>query len=940
MTLQFADELGLTGPGVESLSRHWDSWARQCDPPITADAFLTDRISVRDVLDEKIRFAPSRSGSSHLLMIRADSVEEAAAFAVAVVMTSDSLRDQALVVSEPEGWRYVEANLQLRIAIAIRTEVAEKPILRKGLLVIIPHATGDLTEKSDGTELVLERPDIYEFEKALIAIGVEESDARRYAVNTGRSWTVFRRQRATNLAIRHPNWLDIPQSASLTLVCLLGAWFGNNNSDCQVVERLGGRSYEDIEQDLRELAIRDDAPVLHIGAVWKAKSPLELFTLFGSRITSHQLDRFFVIAKDLLSTPDPQLELPDEERWAAQVHGKVHPYSGLLFESVCDSLIKLAVRGPEQAELYALNIEDRVARLVRELLGSAEGERWLSLASYLSTLAEAAPNEFLRAVEKSLSSPDAPVTRLITETGDSGLMGGCWHCDLLWALERLAWVPNRLARVALILTRLSHVPIKGNWGNTPNESLFGLFRSWLPQTAANLSTRIRALELLIDKDEEAGFDILKRLVEDGMQVGHTSARPKWREDDAGAERSITYAEMHRMIDIAKKKILKLSDGNAHRIAALLQTGLRHPKELPKVLALMEPFTETVATGGDRETLRTALREHIHWHRNYDESPTLELNEWLEPVEMLYERLAPRDLVIRHRWLFDKSWLNLPCWDRDEGYEGKTNIITQWRISALTELYREQGASGVDNLIAACNEPGIVGNALTKVAWYDDILWPEWIAEKGKDFAPNTPMSQCIFGFLRSTASPASGELLQEVIAIGEQAEWDTAKFACFLVLARVEPETWQLVEDCGLEVRTAYWQNVHPYFPRNKESLEFALERLLEAKRPLTALWCCQPSIEETKPHQLFAVLQQLLYEDEADGPKIDSWHLAKALEQLEKSGEIEKNELIRLEFGLFPALGHGLGEKTRAAMLHEAITSEPSGVFQDSCRVQWFYTG
>ena len=56
----------------------------------------------------------------------------------------------------------------------------------------------------------------------------------------------------------------------------------------------------------------------------------------------------------------------------AQVHGKVHPHSGLMFESVCDSLMKLAVRGSEQLGLQALNIEERVSGLIHELLDNAD----------------------------------------------------------------------------------------------------------------------------------------------------------------------------------------------------------------------------------------------------------------------------------------------------------------------------------------------------------------------------------------------------------------------------------------------------------------------------------------------------------------------------------------------------------------------------------------
>ena len=392
VALQFGEEIGQLGSGVESCSQHWRTWSQQCAPVITADALFMDRTAIRETLNAKIQEILSRPGASHPLTIRADSVEEAVAFVVATILAAGDLKDQSLVVTDTDGWRYVEANPQLKIAVAACTEVAFKPVIRAGLLVVVPHATGDLSGNSETGEFVMERPNIYEFEKALVATGMEESDAKRFATSTGRSWTVLRRQLATNPAIRNPGWLNVPQSGSLAMLCLLGTWNNENEADRQVVARLANRPYEDIEGDLRRLAKLDDAPLLFIGSVWKAKSPLELLGLFGDRITRQQLDRFFAIAMEMLGAPDPQLELQEEERWKAQIHGKVHPFSELIFDSICDTLIKLAVRGPEQPGLDALRIEDRVASLVHNLLNDADGIRWLSLASHLPTLAEAAPN--------------------------------------------------------------------------------------------------------------------------------------------------------------------------------------------------------------------------------------------------------------------------------------------------------------------------------------------------------------------------------------------------------------------------------------------------------------------------------------------------------------------------------------------------------------------
>ena len=464
MALQFAEELGFVGDGIESLSRYWQLWSQQCNPVITRESFFFDRTATNDQLIEKIRSGLNQPNISPPLTIRADSVEEAAAFVVASLISSGDLANHALVVTSPEGWRFIETNRQVKLVIAARTDVATNPSLRTGLVVIIPYATGDTTAQLQGTEVLLERPSIYEFEKALVAIGMEESDAKRYAISTGRSWTVLRRQRAINLAIRNPAWLDASQSKSLPLLCLLGAWNAGKEADRQIVARLADCPYEDVERELQQLAKLDDAPVLRIGAVWKAKSPLELLNLFGGHITRSELDRFFLIAREMLVAPDPQLDLPDEQRFSAAVYGKVHPYSGLLFESVCDALVKLAVRGSEQSGLHALGIEARVGRLVHDLLNDADAQRWLSLASHLPMLAEAAPSDFLTAVEKSLRLSSTPVTRLLSESATSGIGGKCWHAGLLWALETLAWAPPQLARVALLLAQLTRVPIQGNWG--------------------------------------------------------------------------------------------------------------------------------------------------------------------------------------------------------------------------------------------------------------------------------------------------------------------------------------------------------------------------------------------------------------------------------------------------------------------------------------------
>jgi hypothetical protein len=408
-----------------------------------------------------------------------------------------------------------------------------------------------------------------------------------------------------------------------------------------------------------------------------------------------------------------------------------------------------------------------------------------------------------------------------------------------------------------------------------------------------------------------------------------AARPKWRDDDAGAGRSVTYAEMDEMHAAAKERLFQLSASNPSRIATLLQnTRKDEPEEVFKVLALMAPFTLPAVTDEDREILRRALRKTIHWHRNYNDAPATEFEAWLQAVERCYERLAPVDLVRKHCWLFNSHWIELPTREREDPVDARQAAFSEARSSALEEIQKNLGMMGVENLVAACAEPGTVGQTLAEMDCAEGH-WPEWFTTKGGNFEQGTHMAWCISGFLHTTKSPRSAELLRNVMTIGDRQAWDVDKRVRFLVLARPERDTWQLASACGPDVETAYWAIAQPahYLHAESADLLFVLRRLLDAKRPRTALQCAKYALNHVGADLLYSALQQFMAGEEPEGPRLESWHLGEMLESLEKSNAIEKMALIQLEFGLFPALGYG--QESRAAALYAGVMAEPA-LFKD----------
>jgi hypothetical protein len=928
VALWFAETLGITGPGVESLEQYWRTWSQQSSPSISPEALFAGRENSREQLIQQLR-KRLEEGHGDLLKIQADSVEEAVAFVCVVIQQDENLRSVGLVVTEPKGWRFVDANPAIKVVVAARPEVAERPAVRRGLVIVIPCASGDMAVhyrgaagRQPGTGLVLERPRRGDFEKALVKLGLDEAEAQRLSESTGRSWSVFRRRRSINPAIRKPRWMEMLEARALATVCLLGAWKNDNPEDRAIVSRLAGRSYEEVERELRNLAQVDDAPVLQIGSVWKAKSPLELLDLFGERITSGELERFFEVAWEILAAPDPVLDLPEEKRYAARIYSKMRPQSEILISALCDTLIKLAVRGPILPSLLALNIEERVANLVHNLLHDADKVRWLSLSSLLPALAEAAPEAFLEAVEHSLNKPNQPVTSLLRETGDSALFGKCWHAGLLWALETLAWSPRFLGRVALILAQLAHIEIKGNWGDTPFNSLVDIFRPWLPQTGVSLEERIRILDLLVEKDPDIAFDLLDRLAYIGPDTAFPTARPKWRDYDTGAGRGIPQQEIFRMVHAAVDRMIVLAKGNPGRVARLIQKANVFDKKRRK--AIFDLAAEFISSGTDeaREVVRAGLRKTIHWPRNNDKSPESAVAENLKPLEDLYEALTPQDPIIRYRWLFAESVPKIPTLLRED-YTTMVQYLASERMHALQEIYNQLGMDGVERLAATCPGEPWVGTNLAKLDLLTGTL-AEWILRKSDDFTENDPLTVTIRGLLRSLLLDLATELIRRVLQASKKQHWPPERIARFLTLARPEKATWQIVSSCGSEVEKSYWVQVPLFCLReDEEDLGIPLRRLLEAGRPRTAFQVCRLVLDKTDPCLIADILEQMVHAKESNGPHPDPSDIAQAIERLEASRGIDNSRLVRIEFLALPLLGYG--NEHRAETLYATLMSDPS---------------
>ena len=904
-----SEQLGIAGPGIHSVESWWERWASQTRYTLTPAAIFTGREAVRDELLRMLEPQPSFTG------IRADSAEEAAAFACAGLIAAGQA-DVAAVVSDAGAFHWLEASSGLRVVIAATPEIGALWRPREGVTLIVPSNPSRAGRTGDGPggEVTLPRILRHDFEQALVELGHDPADAARLARNTGRSWSIYRRVEASNPAMAHPAWLDRPAARSLTTLCLAGAWITGRDGDTAFIERIAGRPYPEIERDLRELAIADDSPVLRIGDVWMALSPVELLHLVGPRIASDELDRYYLEMEALLSERDPVLDLDPEQLWAASAYGKRRAASGLLIDGMGDSLVKLSVVGELMEALAPARPSSRAAILVRRLLSDAGRDRWLSLANVLRELAEAAPEEYLLQLEAGLHRGDDGPVALIRETGSAGPGGGCcWHADLLWSLELLAWSPRRLVKIATLLAAMSDTPVAGNWANTPMATLVSLFRPWWPQTAADERGRVAAIDRVIERYPEPGWKLLNALGTGGGSTATPNAHPQWRVDDLGftrplARRSASYERAIRT------RLIALAAHRPDRLADLLRELRSYPSH-DQVAILDHAQAFVGQDDADREILRAALRKYLWWEHSFNDEKEHGTQAHLARADRLYSLLAPDDLVTRHGWLFAASWIESPQGNgRDDSGEDHAGAL---RRDALLEIIGQQGWDGVLALARAAAEPLLAGIALGQMPNFQIAIDPLLVLIRDPD--PASDRVILLRGYFAALADDRLEALLTALEARPEIAADAQARINLLLRLP-AGPVSWERADRAPAEIRTAYWRQMSPRL-YEEERNRFVLGRLMEFERPRTALAIAQFRPAEIEPDLLLDILSAFAKGQEPEGPVLDHWRLERIIKALEENDAVDRPRLALLEWGLYPILKHGRGSPK---VLSEQLVSYP----------------
>ncbi len=806
-------------------------------------------------------------------------------------------------------------------------DLAQRAV-RAGHRVLIPRVRG---EGVTGT-LNVPRPHREAATSALEVMGLSHDRARELGGLARRSMLALRRRLATSAAVGQPAWAGPEVGPNLLPMLLLGALNDQIEGDRDVLTALAGESADAVLARLVGLAAAADPPVLRRGSVWYLASKADAWEALSRYIARTLLERFETVAVGALGTPDPSFELPPDQRWAAGLYQKKRAHSGLLTRSIADTLALLGARVGVGSVGGGMTAADIAARAVRRLFEQAgrDWTRWASLAPVMPSLAEAAPDDFLNALEAGLAGDEpSPVMGLfghdVAHTFSSSP-----HTHLLWALERVAWSPALLGRAALVLAELARRDPGGSLQNRPRKSLRSIFLPWMSATAAPMETRLEVIDLLREREPEAAWELMADLLPRWHDSNMRAGRPDWREWAPHGETRTTGIVLERHAEEMVRRLIADVGTDGSRWRVLVEAVDDVPLAAHEaLLGALAGAADAALPSATRTAVWNALRELLHRHRSVNEADWRMPDDRLDAIDGIFRRFEPEELVERYAWLFS----NRPALPDGRGdYRDHGRRVEERRIDAMRAWYPLLGVSGVLELAARLDRPDALGQALAETQ----------LVEAGADEAAfvHSALASAARGARVAgraylvTATRLRGPDTIPALVDVEGAAWPHTVRAEAVLALPMGQSTWAIVDRLDDTGQAHYWGEA-PHFWVEGPDVERAMRELVRHGRAQAALDLAAAYAD--KPHApVAAVVRETLLAAarlalDANGERVSGYEITTLFELLERAvaaGEIGEEEVAQLELLYLPAIS----DERPPRLLHAAMGREPTLFVDAAC--------
>lgn len=711
------------------------------------------------------------------------------------------------------------------------------------------------------------------------------------------------------------DWSRKEFAPDLSVAFLMGGWNDSTKGDLEAGAALSKKDVNQWTAAIRRTLQDPDVPLSLRNGTWSSRNRAEVWETLGKSLFDSDLDLFRSVATKVLSEPDPAFDLPANERYMANIKGRVPTHSRALRQGMADTLAVMGGRPKCFLNCSESKAESTALLVVREVLGGADWVLWGSLNDLLPLLAEAAPGEFLSAVEAALERDPCPFKKLFAEEG-SGFMGDNYLTGLLWALETLAWDEQYLARVAVILAGLSVMDPGGNWANRPGNSLTAILLPWLPQTTASVEKRLTAMRTVVKEVPDGAWPVLLTLLPNQHQMSSGCHKPRWRQSiPEDREKGVPRKEYWEQVSCYAELALGMAEGNVGRLNKLVEElDSLPPPVFDRLLKHLESPAITGLFEDERTILWSALTEFSARHRRYADADWAVGNDVVDRVDGVASKLAPKNPRNLYKRLFGSTAFDL--YEKDGDFEAQERKLGERRQAAICEIRATGGAKAVLSFARDVESPLHVGLALGSIAGEDDdsAVLPAMLDDDGQkihDFRT---------GYILSRHEKSGWDWVDRTLA----KDWSSGRSGRFLRSLRFCPETWARVRNRLGKDDAEYWKHVffNPY--QAVDHLDAAIDELLDHGRPNAAIDCINALLHKKRPFDRKRAVRALLDAVTTKEPphSVHIYHSTELIKALQEDPQTDPDDLFNVEWAYLAALDGHRGASPK--LLEHRLASVP----------------
>lgn len=877
--LWLADKLNILNAGGYQLPDvFWKKWASGDKYTLPYQIVTAGRNQAIDCV-LKACFNPS------VFEIQALTQSEAVAFVLASIATcsdADKLLARAIVVTDKNTFDDLVSHYENLIIITTLRENMSYALSRNHTVIcaVTPEDQVSTAEK-------LPRVEREGFVKAIEDCGFDYVQAGKIATDTARDVNVVRRR--LKIDKLKPEWANRDGISALLPVALLGQWNENVPGDLKLVEKLCGKTYPDYVKILQGFILMSDSPIAHVGAIWRLKSPMDTMSYASAYLTSDDLANLKEICALLIGDDDPDAEeklVSDEwKMWQFR-----QQFSSDVKKGTYQSLILLSLINDE-SNSRSVWIDD----LVRELLNGWTLKRFLSNRSYFTLLAEASPEaflEFLEEIEKDIY--DVVFT---PQKASIGVIGwNIYYTEILWTLEMLAWDDDYIYRATSLLLRFSTYKNESNYANKPTNSLAEIFRFQWPQTFASFDNRIQVLISLSSSFKSEICKLCFRILESlGPRMFSQTHFYKWR----------------HFSDLSSPKCISVPVDNLKAITKLLLGCTTFSEDdICKLLKLstnkwmiccrtdiLNAIIERKDNICESDIIEHTLREELTRHLSIPEAAWALSEKELEPYKKLLSDIEPKNVVMKHRWMFEDMFLRLPQkieTDLEKDYRMKQEI----RDKAVKEILSERGREGIWELISVVKCPSSVVNSM--ILLYGDGLLRDTCERFGKNIVDIAFLQEFFRRLFFQKGEDDYMRIIEDVKVYG-----NTTCLSVCLYAPEYNEKLAAIANDCGEDIETLYWQNISVVYVKIPNPMQI-IDKLIWVDRFDKALELIYHNKNSSLIPDIIKVnvIKGLMFRGHQDfTPHIDWFYIDNVIEDLDKSEDPEIIQtLVQIEFFAYRA--------------------------------------